>query len=250
MTIRLKKLFLIVLVIISLIMATCFSVTFNALADDTTAPVISITDTTVHSYVGSRPELSVTAMDDVDGEVSVSYVWSSDALDQLGALNEGTHTCTITAVDSQSNQSQVTVTFIVVADQTDLSGYAFITIVCDGMDTVVKAYPLNSVIDVSAYADKEGYTKKIITSDGTIVTDLTAKEDAVLYVTYEQVQVDEGNNGNDQTNQPNEPQDGEISKSQDNTLLIVLCVVSGVLTVGLVASGVIIIISRKKKGSK
>ena len=241
----LKKLFLTVSLITAMIMTISFLNIVKVNADaDTTSPIISISDMTVRTYIGSVPELNVTAQDDVDGTVEVSFTWSDNALDELGALKEGTHTCTITAKDSSLNKSTVNVTFIVSEDQSDVAGYAFITIISEGMETVVKAYELDSTIDMSAYIDKDGYIKSVKFADGTAVTDFTAKKDAVIYVTYDRVQIEDDNKENE--SQPDlDGNAGENLEDGDNNLLPIFIGLSAVLTLGFVAGGVIVIIRRK-----
>lgn len=248
---RFNKIFLIVSIISAIIMSM-FSMTMfvNAKEVDTTAPTISISDMTVRTYIGSVPELNVTAQDNVDETVTIDYLWSNEAIDEVGALKEGTHTCTITATDLAKNKSTVIVTFIVVEDISDVTGYAFITIICDGLETVVKAYELNSAIDMSAYADKEGFTKYVKRADGSVVTDFTAKEDMVIYVSYEEIQSDTGDDDQN-IDQSDKNGNQNIEKNeQNNNLLPVLIAISGGLTVIFIISGIIVIIRRKQKGGK
>lgn len=244
--IKLKNSFLTVLIITAIIITMSFGFFPVKAGVDTTAPNISIDDMTIRTYIGSIPELVCTAEDEVDGTVEASFTWSNNALDEFGGLKEGTHTCFISAEDLSKNKSTVTVTFIVTEDEIDISGYVFVTIICDGMDTVVKAYQQNSNIDMSAYLEKDGYIKSVKTTDGKTVTDFTAKEDMFLYVSYEKIQ----NQDNDQNIGNSNEKDSIDNNSSNDELLIILSVVSGVLTLGFIVSVVIIIIRRKNRGGK
>ena len=178
-----KRLMLIIslLLAVSLLLSPLFTVKADG---DELAPVISVTDSTIRTYVGSEPVINVTATDDIDGEIEVVFTWSSNALDQLGTLTNGEHTCTITATDTSNNVATVTITYIVTEDTADNSGYAFVTIICEGMPTVVKAYEINETIDMSAYVDKEGFNKTVKNGKGETITNFTAISDCTLYVTY------------------------------------------------------------------
>lgn len=176
--------------IASFFFAFIFSYTsvFTAKADaDTTAPTISVSNAVIKTYIGSEPVLNVTAVDDVDEETEIIITWSDNALDDLGCLTEGEHTCMITATDSSANTATVVLTYIVMADLADNGEYVFVTIVCEGMDTVVKTYRLNDTIDMSAYPEKEGYLKTVKNSKGDTVTNFTAIADCTLYVTYTEI---------------------------------------------------------------
>lgn len=195
----LKRCFLIP-ILFAVVLALFIAVVPVKADGDTTAPVISVPDVTVRTYTGSEPILEVTAIDDTDGDVAVNFGWSADALDDLGRLTEGEHTCTLTATDAAENTATVTITYIVTADTVDNSGYAFVTLVCDGMDNVVKAYTTGSAIDMTAYPERDGYTRTVKTADGTVITDFTATKDVILYVTYvaeakEEPNVDEQTGG-------------------------------------------------------
>ena len=83
---------------------------------DTVAPQIHLLAEEIVVKTGTIPYLNVKVTDDKDNNVTVTYTWSSGALDVSGKLKKGTHTLTITATDSSNNQTTKTVTFIVSAD--------------------------------------------------------------------------------------------------------------------------------------
>jgi len=89
------------------------SVTFNVDKKDNIAPVIHTDITQITTHVGVRPQLNVSATDNIDGEVPITYKWSENALDKKGKLTQGTHTCTLIAKDSSNNKTTHNITFIV-----------------------------------------------------------------------------------------------------------------------------------------
>lgn len=93
---------------------------------DVTAPEIVFTGgdiTTVRTIVGAYPDLRPQGRDNVD-KVTVEIAWSEGALDGLGRLTAGEHTCTLVCRDGTGNQTVKTLQFIVTeeelpADRTD-----------------------------------------------------------------------------------------------------------------------------------
>ncbi len=77
-------------------------------------PVINAPVTEFKVSEGAYPA-EFTATDN-SGNVEVTYAWSEGALDDLGRLKRGTHTCVVTATDFCDNVSTVTVTYIVEPD--------------------------------------------------------------------------------------------------------------------------------------
>ena len=88
-------------------------------SDDTTPPVISYEgDTDVTCTVGdSFAPVGLTAYDEYDkSAASISYEWSDGAVDPLGALNAGEHTCKVIATDRSGNTSHLIFNVTVKAD--------------------------------------------------------------------------------------------------------------------------------------
>ena len=221
-----------------------FSTMVTAKADaDATPPLLSVSDTTIRTYVGSEPVLNVTATDDVDGETTVSFTWSENALDEVGCLTVGEHTCTVTATDSALNTATATLTYIVTEDTANNEGYVFVTVVCEGMKTVVTAYKLNDTIDTSAYAEKMNYTKAVKNSAGEIITDFTATADCTLYDVYNAIIPDYSNSDE---NPSTEPLDSKQSTGRSSFVL--WASLAGL--VSLVCIGVIVVKLRGNKGDK
>ena len=79
---------------------------------DTVAPVLSWAPEKIYASEGMMPSLAVTAMDDPEGEVEVTLVWSEGAL-YKGKLCSGNHTLTITAVDQTGNKAEKVIPVIV-----------------------------------------------------------------------------------------------------------------------------------------
>ena len=84
---------------------------------DTKAPEITYDgEVTFNQKAGEKPhEVTATAYDSHDGEITPTYTWSDGALDANGNLKEGTHTLTITARDAAGNESTRVITYIVAA---------------------------------------------------------------------------------------------------------------------------------------
>ena len=83
---------------------------------DKTAPVINLTCTEMYVQVGTMPILNIQATDD-RALAEVTKVWSDGALDKYGKLTEGTHTYTVTAIDTSENKTVKTLTVYVTADE-------------------------------------------------------------------------------------------------------------------------------------
>lgn len=219
-----KRLMLIIslLLAVSLLLSPLFTVKADG---DELAPVISVTDSTIRTYVGSEPVINVTATDDTDGEITVKLAWSENSLDEMGTLTLGEHICTLTATDTAGNTSTVTITYIVTEDTADNSGYVFVTIVCEGMDTVVKAYQVNATIDMTKYTEKEGYEKTVKTANGETVTNFTAITDCTIYVVYTEIVANEI--------QPEEPTQTGCSSAITSTVELPLFALLGVAIINL-----------------
>lgn len=72
---------------------------------DTEAPVLSWAPDKIYANSGMMPMFNVTAIDDRDGEVKVTVVWSEGAI-YRGKLCAGNHTLTITASDETGNKTE------------------------------------------------------------------------------------------------------------------------------------------------
>lgn len=81
---------------------------------DTVAPVLSWAPDKIYANSGMMPMFNVTAIDDRDGEVKVTVVWSEGAI-YRGKLCAGNHTLTITASDETGNKTEKVIP-VVVAD--------------------------------------------------------------------------------------------------------------------------------------
>ena len=89
-------------------------------SNDKTPPVITYNGAThFEAYEGEEFALSgVSAFDEYDNEnAAISYEWSSGALNGLGNLQLGTHTCTVRATDRSGNSSTISVTVNVKVNQ-------------------------------------------------------------------------------------------------------------------------------------
>ena len=89
-------------------------------SNDKTPPVITYNGATYfEAYEGEKFTLTgVSAFDEYDNEnAAISYEWSSGALNSLGNLQLGTHTCTVRATDRSGNSSTVSVTVNVKVNQ-------------------------------------------------------------------------------------------------------------------------------------
>ena len=125
--------------------------------NDKTPPVISYDGPyTIEANEGDKLTISgVSAFDEYDNaSATVTYEWSSGAINGTGALQLGTHTCTVRATDRSGNSSTISITVNVKANKSVIN-----------LDSV----PYTSYIDgVSIYDGK--------------VEDLTADEAASLGV--------------------------------------------------------------------
>ncbi len=103
-------------------------------------PVISapVTEFKVTEGAYPVPTDKIATVTDNSGEYSVSYEWSEGALDSLGRLTKGTHTCTIVASDRCDNTATLDITYIVEAEP-EVALYK-ITFKVDGMDDVIIEY--------------------------------------------------------------------------------------------------------------
>ena len=91
------------------------TLTVNVGQKDVSAPEIDWSMDTVSAIVGTRCLLDISATDDVDGELDVTFEWSEGAMDNRGRLTEGEHTLTLTATDSTGNKAEKVVKVVVVA---------------------------------------------------------------------------------------------------------------------------------------
>ena len=103
-------------------------------------PVISapVTEFKVTEGAYPVPTDKIATITDNSGEYSVSYEWSEGALDSLGRLTKGTHTCTIVASDRCDNTATLDITYIVEAEP-EVPLYK-ITFKVDGLDDIVIEY--------------------------------------------------------------------------------------------------------------
>lgn len=84
--------------------------------NDTAKPTITYNgEQTINQNEGEAPNMpSATAHDSHDGDITPTYTWSEDALDENGKLTAGTHTLTISAEDAAGNKADsITITYIV-----------------------------------------------------------------------------------------------------------------------------------------
>ena len=82
-------------------------------SDDKTPPVINYNGPSEFTVSEGSPFVldGVSAYDEYDGSASpISYEWSSGAVNGLGELQAGTHTCKVTATDRSGNVSYITIT--------------------------------------------------------------------------------------------------------------------------------------------
>ena len=168
------------------------TITVNVTEADRTAPVINFNISEIKTMVGAMPMFKVSATDN-SGNVTVTKAWSEGALDKKGRLTVGTHTWTITAVDSSGNTATKVVTFIVtesepaysfVTDESDIFGDCIVTF--DGVDPISVPYgfkiakPADPVRETTAEAkykflgwylgDKEwDFDTDVVTSDINLV---------------------------------------------------------------------------------
>lgn len=92
------------------------TITVTVVAPDLEKPVISPNFTEMYAQVGMIPNLTFQVTDN-QKLASVTYAWSEGALNQYGALTEGTHTYTITAQDTSNNVTVLTITVFVTQEE-------------------------------------------------------------------------------------------------------------------------------------
>ncbi len=89
------------------------------MSDDKTPPVITYngpTELTVGDGTVFKLD-GISAFDEYDNaNAEITYEWSSGAVNGLGEVQVGTHTCTVKATDRSGNTSTITVTVIVKGD--------------------------------------------------------------------------------------------------------------------------------------
>ena len=90
-------------------------ITIERRAKDTTPPVIDYKgDMSLTFSAGVTPHVTATAFDEYDNvDVEVQYIWSQGALATDGTLNQGTHTCTLVAIDSSGNRAEMLISVTV-----------------------------------------------------------------------------------------------------------------------------------------
>ena len=102
--------------ILSLIAAAViFSSAINVKAADeidTQPPVITVLVDEFKVKIGAYPADDAFTVTDDSGSYKVSLVWSVGALDELGRLKAGRHTCTITATDQSGNTSLAVIKYV------------------------------------------------------------------------------------------------------------------------------------------
>ena len=86
---------------------------------DVIAPEILLPTNRVVVKVGTIPFINLTATDDKDQNVTITYSWSANALNFKNQLTAGEHTLTVTATDASGNSTVKTITFIVTATGDD-----------------------------------------------------------------------------------------------------------------------------------
>lgn len=103
-------------------------------------PVISAPVTTFIVTEGAYPVPAdkIATVTDNSGEYFVSYEWSEDALDELGRLKKGTHTCKLIATDKCDNTTTLDITYIV-EPEPETTFYK-ITFKVENIDDIVVEY--------------------------------------------------------------------------------------------------------------
>ena len=79
---------------------------------DTQPPVITVFVDEFKVKIGAYPADDAFTVADDSGSCRVSLVWSDGALDELGRLKAGRHTCTITATDQSGNTSSKVIKYV------------------------------------------------------------------------------------------------------------------------------------------
>jgi len=90
-------------------------ITIERRVKDTNPPVIDYKgDMSLTFSAGITPNITATAFDEYDNvDVEVQYIWSQGALAIDGTLNQGTHTCTLVAIDSSGNRAELRISVTV-----------------------------------------------------------------------------------------------------------------------------------------
>lgn len=122
-------------------------------------PVISAPVTEFKVTEGAYPVSTdkIATVTDNSGEYFVSYEWSEGALDDLGRLRKGTHTCKVIATDRCDNVATLDITYIVEAEP-EITLYK-ITFKADGADDIVLEYCEDEIeyIELPAAPEKAHY---------------------------------------------------------------------------------------------
>lgn len=122
-------------------------------------PVISAPVTEFKVTEGAYPVSTdkIATVTDNSGEYFVNYEWSEGALDDLGRLRKGTHTCKVIATDRCDNVATLDITYIVEAEP-EITLYK-ITFKADGMDDIVLEYCEDEIeyIELPAAPEKAHY---------------------------------------------------------------------------------------------
>ena len=125
-------------------------------------PVISAPVTEFKVTEGAYPVSTdkIATVTDNSGEYFVSYEWSEGALDDLGRLRKGTHTCKVIATDRCDNVATLDITYIVEAEP-EITLYK-ITFKADGADDIVLEYCEDEIeyIELPAAPEKAHYKFK------------------------------------------------------------------------------------------
>ena len=132
--------------------------------DDTTAPVINYTGSNeITLSKGQEFNLNVTAIDAVQGEVDVEYIWGDPSrLDGEGKPLIGEHTLTLRATDYFGNVAERTLTVTVITPDTTAP-----TIVIPTENIYVKV-GTTPLISVEAYDDRDDVTPTYTWSEGAL----------------------------------------------------------------------------------
>jgi len=142
------------------------------------APVVSITNPSNGSSFNSGESISFSgsAIDDLDGDVSSSLVWTSDLDGQIGTgasfsavLSDGTHTITASATDSSGHTGYASVAIMVGGGGTG-SGDLVVSVSTDksSYSNHETAYITVNVTDGSAPVAGASVTVRITTPKGTV----------------------------------------------------------------------------------
>ena len=83
---------------------------------DSVAPVINVNFDTLYVLTNSYNRLTITAYDDIDGEIECEFLYSDGAINELGQFNQGNHTLTVVASDLTGNTATKTINIVVSDD--------------------------------------------------------------------------------------------------------------------------------------